>query len=303
MLKIAYAPIYKYSLPEGHRFPMEKYELIPEQLLYEGVVTKANFFEPRPVEEQWILRTHCANYWEQLKTQQLPAKAARKIGFPMSSTLVDRGRVIAQGTIDCALFALQYGVAMNIAGGTHHSYKAHGEGFCVLNDIAIASNYLLDKGLIRQILIVDLDVHQGNGTAKIFDQEQRVFTFSMHSAKNYPFRKEQSDLDIGLPDLTDDSTYLQLLQLHLDAVIEKINPDFIFYLSGVDVLGTDKLGRLQMSLQGCKERDEFVFNSCKKHDIPVAVSMGGGYSPRLANIIDAHSNTFKAAQSIYFNDA
>ncbi len=300
MLKIAYSPIYKYSLPEGHRFPMMKYELLPEQLLYEGTITKENFFHPKALPESIILRTHDAEYWQKLKTQNLTAKEIRKLGFPMSKELITRSTHISQGTIDCALYAQQFGVALNIAGGTHHSFRDHGEGFCLLNDIAIASNYLLDQGLAKQILVVDLDVHQGNGTAKIFENEPRVFTFSMHGAKNYPTKKEKSDLDIGLPDKTEDAFFLKTLYEILPQLIDQVQPDFIFYLSGVDVLATDKLGRLSMTQEGSKRRDQFVFETCRRHQIPVAVSMGGGYSERLADIIEAHANTFRQAQEIYF---
>ena len=300
MLKIAYSPIYKYKLPEGHRFPMIKYDLIPEQLVYEGTVREANFFHPEPLNEATILFTHEKTYWDKLKNLELTKKEIRAIGFPLSENLVVRGTHISQGTIDCALFAFQHGVAMNVAGGTHHSFTYKGEGFCLLNDIAIASNYLLKEALAQKILIVDLDVHQGNGTAQIFREEPRVFTFSMHGARNYPTRKEQSDLDIGLPDKTEDKLYLKRLKETLPELIDTVQPDFVFYLSGVDVLETDKLGRLSLSLAGCKARDRFVLETCKKNELPLAISMGGGYSPRIAHIVEAHANTFRLAQEIYF---
>ena len=300
MLKIAYSPIYKYKLPKGHRFPMMKYELLPEQLLYEGTITEDSFFHPEALTEDVILDTHDKAYWQKLKDQSLTVKEIRKIGFPLSPELVTRGAHISQGTIDCALFAQKYGVALNIAGGTHHAYAGHGEGFCLLNDIAIASNYLLKQKLATQILVVDLDVHQGNGTAKLFENNPKVFTFSMHGAKNYPNRKEKSDMDIGLPDRTEDDFFLDTLYYELPKLIDQVQPDFIFYLSGVDVLATDKLGRLSMSINGAKERDRFVFDCCHKNNIPVAVSMGGGYSERLADIIEAHANTFRVAMDLYF---
>lgn len=300
MLKIAFSPIYKYQVPAGHRFPMEKYELIPEQLIYEGTIKEENFFHPDALTEEEILWTHDTEYWEKLKTQTLSKKEIRAIGFPMSEALVTRGRHIANGTVECALYAQKHGVSMNIAGGTHHSFTYKGEGFCVLNDIAIASNYLLRKGLAQKILVVDLDVHQGNGTAQIFENEPLVFTFSMHGAKNYPGRKEKSDLDIGLPDKTEDADYLRILAETLPRLIDQEKPDMIFYLSGVDVLATDKLGRLSMTRAGCKERDRFVLDICQKNKIPVAISMGGGYSEKLSDIIEAHSNTFRLAQEIYF---
>ena len=300
MLKIAFSPIYKYQVPAGHRFPMEKYELIPEQLLYEGTISEENFFHPEALTEEQILWTHDADYWDKLKNQTLSKKEIRAIGFPMSEALVTRGRHIANGTVECALFAQKHGVSMNIAGGTHHSFTYKGEGFCVLNDIAIASNYLLKKALAEKILVVDLDVHQGNGTAQIFENNPQVFTFSMHGAKNYPGRKEKSDLDIGLPDKTEDEEYLKILAETLPRLIEQEKPDKIFYLSGVDVLATDKLGRLSMTKTGCKARDRFVLEICQKNSIPLTISMGGGYSEKLADIIEAHANTFRLAQEIYF---
>ena len=300
MLKIAYAPIYKHPLPDGHRFPMEKYELIPQQLLYEGTLTEENFFIPKAVEEHWILRTHTADYWHSLRNLSTPPAMVRRIGFPLSSQLVERELIITQGTIDCALYALRHGIAMNVAGGTHHAFADAGEGFCLLNDIAVAANYLLDNHLAKQILVVDLDVHQGNGTAKIFEHEPRVFTFSMHGASNYPFIKQQSDLDIALPDSLDDEPYLQLLQHYLLLIINKINPDFIFYQCGVDILASDKLGRLGVSIEGCKTRDKFVLELCREFEIPVVAVMGGGYSPQIRDIVEAHANTYRLAQSIFF---
>ena len=300
MLKIAFSPIYKYELPDGHRFPMVKYELLPEQLLYEGTIREENFFHPTPLKESVLLLTHEAQYWNKLKTLSLNKKEIRAIGFPMSETLIKRGLHIANGTVQCALFALENGIGMNIAGGTHHSFTHKGEGFCVFNDIGIAANYLLEQQIASRILVVDLDVHQGNGTAQIFQKDARVFTFSMHGAKNYPVRKEQSDLDIGLPDKTDDQFYLKILRNTLPALVDRIQPEIIFYLSGVDVLASDKLGRLNLSMEGCKERDRFVLSVAKKYQIPIAVSMGGGYSEKLSIIIEAHANTFRLAQDIFF---
>ena len=189
---------------------------------------------------------------------------------------------------------------MNIAGGTHHSFSDRGEGFCILNDFAIAANYLLKHQLAKKILIVDLDVHQGNGTAEIFRNNKSVFTFSVHGAKNYPVRKEKSNLDIGLPDKTEDKFYLRTIKESLPPLLEKVQPDFIFYLAGVDILETDKLGRLAVSREGCKKRDKFVLELCKKNNIPIAISMGGGYSVKISDIVEAHANTFRMAQNIYF---
>lgn len=300
MLKIAYHNIYKHILPEGHRFPMLKYELLPQQLLHEGTCTPENFFEPNIPENKHILRVHDEAYFQDLQNLTLDARAARKIGFPLSDVLVKREVTIADGTIKASEFALKNGIAMNIAGGTHHAYSNRGEAFCLLNDQAIGSRYLLHKNVAKKILIVDLDVHQGNGTAEIFKKDDKVFTFSMHGKGNYPFKKEQSDLDIALENNTNDETYLSILKETLPKLIQEQKPDFIYYLCGVDVLASDKLGKLGMTVEGCKARDHFVLESCKNNQIPVMCSMGGGYSPDIKIIIEAHANTFRLAQEIFF---
>ena len=300
MLKIAFSPIYAHPLPQNHRFPMQKYELLPEQLIYEGTAKEENFFIPTPLSEDKILKAHTAEYWNKLKHLNLTRKEERKTGFPLSAKLIEREITIAGGTIQNTEFALQYGVSMNIAGGTHHAFTDRGEGFCLLNDIALGAYHLIDEYKFDKILVVDLDVHQGNGTAEIFQNDNLVFTFSMHGAKNYPYKKENSDLDIELEDGTDDKTYLKILKETLPKLIQEQEPQFIFFQSGVDILSTDKLGRLGMSLQGCRERDLFVFTECKKNNIPVSVSMGGGYSPKIADIVEAHANTYRLAQDIYF---
>ncbi|WP_428331359.1 histone deacetylase family protein [Mucilaginibacter sp.] len=300
MLKIAYDPIYAHPLPEGHRFPMLKYELIPAQLLYEGIIEPQNLFSPGLADEEVILWTHDKQYWEQLRDLTLPPKEQRRTGFPLSAQLVEREIHIAKGTIDGCHYAFQNKVAFNIAGGTHHAGTNWGEGFCLLNDQAIAANYLLKNKLAQSILIVDLDVHQGNGTAQIFENNPAVFTFSMHGANNFPFRKEHSDLDIALPDGTADEEYLHLLNTTLPQLIAAQKPDFIFYLAGVDVLVSDKLGKMSLSKTACKQRDVFVFEQCIKNNIPVQVSMGGGYSPDIKDIVEAHCNTYRVANELYF---
>ncbi len=300
MLKIAWSEIFAHSLPEGHRFPMAKYDLLPEQLLYEGTIKQNNLFEPEPIQEQFILDTHDAGYWQRLKNLELTPSEIRRTGFPLSEELVNREMVIMDGTLQAALYALEYGIGMNIAGGTHHAFTDRGEGFCLLNDIAIAANYLLKYKDFKRILVVDLDVHQGNGTAQIFEHEPRVFTFSMHGGHNYPFHKEKSDLDVPLAEGTDDKTYLGLLKQHLPRLLAQHEPEFVFFQSGVDVLATDKLGKLGMTIEGCKERDRTVFELCHQNNLPVAVSIGGGYSKQIAHIVEAHANTFRLAQQIWF---
>lgn len=300
MLKVAFAPTYVLPLPPSHRFPMSKYEVLPEQLLHEGTLNTANFFAPEPVALEAVMAVHDPDYWQRLNNLTLTPTEVRRTGFPLDSRLVQRETIIAQGTLQCSLYALENGVAMNIAGGTHHAYADRGEGFCLLNDQAIAAQYLLDHGLARRVLVVDLDVHQGNGTAHIFRNDPRVFTFSMHGAHNYPLRKESSKLDVGLADFTSDDFYLQTLDANLSVILDQFQPDFIFYQSGVDILGTDKLGRLSVSREGCRQRDMMVLGSCKRHRIPVVVTMGGGYSPDFRDIIEAHANTFRSAQGIFF---
>ncbi|WP_024769933.1 histone deacetylase family protein [Aquimarina macrocephali] len=300
MLKIAYHSIYTHPLPEKHRFPMVKYELLPKQLLYEGTCKEENFFEPEIPDAQPILAVHTKDYYKSLIELSLDPKTARKIGFPLSKELIDREMIIADGTIKASEYAIQYGVAMNIAGGTHHAYTDRGEAFCLLNDQAIGARYLLQHNLVKKVLIVDLDVHQGNGTAEIFESDDTVFTFSMHGANNYPFKKEKSDLDIELPNQTEDQEYLRILKETLPQLINDQKPDFMYYLSGVDILSTDKLGKLGCTLSGCTERDRFVLQTCKDLDIPVMCSMGGGYSPDIKTIIEAHANTYRLAQDIFF---
>lgn len=279
---------------------MEKYNLLPEQLLYEGTVSESNFFEPEPLTIDWILKTHDQHYWEKLDQLALDRKEERRTGFPLSRQLVDREVIIMNGTLEAVHYAEAHGIAMNIAGGTHHAFTDRGEGFCLLNDMAISANYLLHSLKAKKILIIDLDVHQGNGTAQIFQNEPRVFTFSMHGASNYPMHKEYSDLDVPLPDKTDDKSYLSLLDRHLNQVVDTFQPDFLFYQSGVDVLDTDKLGRLGMSIPGCKRRDEMVLTLAHENDLPLVVSMGGGYSEKISHIVEAHANTYRLAQEIYF---
>ena len=299
MYKIAWDPLYHHPLPENHRFPMEKYSLLPEQLIFEGTITQDQFFIPEPVSEKQILLCHDKQYWGRLENLELSAAEIRKTGFPLSRQLIQREITIAGGTVQAARFALEHGVAMNIAGGTHHAFTNRGEGFCLLNDVAIAASVLLDEKLIDSALVVDLDVHQGNGTAEIFQSNLNVFTFSMHGKKNYPLHKECSDLDVELEDGISDDEYLDLLNKHLNYLKENVKSDFIFYQAGVDVLATDKLGRLGLSIQGCRERDRLLFDMAFQLNIPIVVTMGGGYSERIADIIEAHANTFRLAKSFW----
>ena len=299
MIPVAFDPIYILPLPENHRFPMEKYELLHRQLIHEGTCEPEDFFSPTKIDNDSVTAIHQKVYVERLKGLKLNKAEIRKIGFPISQQLIDREFIIAGGTLSGSLKALEYGIAFNIAGGTHHAFSSHGEAFCLLNDQAIAAQYLLEKKLAKKILIIDLDVHQGNGTAEIFQKEDRVFTFSMHEKKNYPFKKEQSDLDIALEDKTNDKIYIEILREALPKLLKSVKPDFIFYLSGVDILESDRLGRLGISIKGCEARDQMVLKCCHDENIPVQCSMGGGYSKDIKIIIEAHANTYRVAQKIY----
>ena len=298
-IKIAYSKEYVLPLPPDHKFPIQKYRMIPERLLAEGTIIQENLFEPGPAERSIVELTHTKEYIDKLLTQMLTGREVRKIGFPQTKELVEREFIITNGTVKGALFALENGVALNVAGGTHHAYADSGEGFCLFNDVAVAANYLLHKNYAQRILVIDLDVHQGNGTAKIFENEPRVFTFSMHGASNYPLQKEKSDLDIPLKYKTNDEAYLKILYETLPQLIKSFKPDFLFYISGVDVLDSDKWGKLSMTIDGSGQRDRFVFETAKQNNLPIMVSMGGGYSPNIKEIVEAHCNTFRCAFNIY----
>ncbi len=299
MIRLAYSDRYTLQLPEGHRFPIAKYGLVHDQLRYEGTASEPHFMDPGLCAEDDVLRIHTPAYYARVRDQQLSPPEVRRLGLPQNERLFLRSLSSASGTLQMALSALQHGIGMNLAGGTHHAFADRGEGFCVFNDIAIAAAHLLHHGLAKQILVVDLDVHQGNGTAQIFRDEPRVFTFSMHGRDNYPLHKEQSDLDIPLPPFTGDEPYLALLRQHLATLIQRVKPDFIFFQAGVDVLATDRLGKLGLSRAGCKTRDEVVLSTCQQHQIPVATCLGGGYSARLPDLVEAHCNTFRVAFSLF----
>lgn len=298
MLKIAHSPIFCHAVPDGHRFPMAKYRLLPERLLADGIIRADDIFAPQLLSADEILTTHTAEYWHKLETQALSAKEARAIGLPMSPELVLRERYICHATYECALYAKQYGISLSTSGGTHHAFADRGEGFCVMNDICVASNLLLKRNQAKRILIVDLDVHQGNGNAAIMADNPAVFVFSMHGEKNYPYHKPKSDLDIALADDTGDDEYLEILSNTLPKIIAEFTPDMIFYQAGVDVLAVDKLGKLSLTLDGCYQRDEIVLTMAHQLGIPVAVVMGGGYAPDIDVIVQAHMGVFGVARSL-----
>ncbi|MBL56823.1 MAG: histone deacetylase [Flavobacteriales bacterium] len=298
MYKVAFHPIYVHPVPENHRFPMEKYELLPQQLIHEGVIEHQQLFEPTQI-QKYDFSIHKKDYLQRLYNLQLTRKEERASGFIQSKQLIDREICITNGTIEASVFALKDQVAFNIAGGTHHAFSDRPEGFCLLNDQAIAATHLIKNVLAKKILIVDLDVHQGNGTAEILSNNTSVFTFSMHGQKNYPNHKPASNLDIGLEDFTSDDQYLSILEQQLNNINQLFHPDYIFYQAGVDVLSSDKLGRLNLSIIGTKQRDTLVFNFAKQLNAPVMVTMGGGYSTDIKQILNAHCNTFKTANEIF----
>lgn len=286
---------YSIPLPENHSFPMDKYSLVQEQLMYEGVITRDQIIHSSLIGESEVLTTHSQEYWNRIRDCAFSEQEVRKIGFPASEALRDRSLSSAGGTLQAARQALQSGIGINLAGGTHHAFKSFGEGYCVLNDIAIAASCLLAENQIRKALVIDLDVHQGNGTAALFQEDSRVFTCSIHCQDNYPVRKERSDLDIALPAHTGDIQYLSILYSVIPELIKTVNPDILFYQSGVDILENDRLGKLKMSAEGVRQRDRFIFGIAQKYQIPIVSVMGGGYHPSLRILVEAHTETIRQA--------
>lgn len=295
---IAFHPIYVHELPENHRFPMEKYDLLPRQLIHEGTIEQSQLFEPSSMENMHIEAVHCGNYLTRLRNLEITKKEQRISGFVHNETLIKREWTIMEGTRKAAELAMEQNICFNIAGGTHHAFSNRGEGFCLLNDQVIAAHWLLNQNLASRILIVDLDVHQGNGSAALCAKQDNIFTFSMHGKNNYPLRKELSDMDIELEDGTKDAAYLYQLKDGLEHITKRFEPEFIFYQAGVDVLESDKLGRLNLSIDGCKARDSIVFDYSRQLEVPIVTTMGGGYSEEINTIVEAHANTYRCAYDI-----
>lgn len=300
MLKVAFHPLYVHPLPENHRFPMEKYDLLPRQLLHEGTLNNDHFIQPTQIDRYLAEEVHQKEYLDDLYNLSINPREQRVSGFQHSAQLIERESIIMEGTRKCAELAMKTGAAMNIAGGTHHAFTNRREGFCLMNDQAIAANWLLKNQIVKRILIIDLDVHQGNGTAEIFQRNKEVFTFSMHGKNNYPLKKERSDLDVELEDKTTDKEYLYLLEASIDKILTNFTPDFIFYQCGVDILESDQLGKLAVSMQACRHRDEIIIHTAKQLNVPIVCSMGGGYSKDIKLIIEAHANTFRTIQHHLF---
>ena len=288
-------------LPEGHKFPMAKYSGLRERILAEGIVQPGDLHEAPAAAWEDLLLVHTPAYVDAVAHGTLPHEMQRRIGFPWSPEMVERSRRSVGATIAAAHAALEQGVAANLAGGTHHSFADRGEGFCVFNDVAVAARVLQRDGAARRLAVVDLDVHQGNGTASIFAGDDSVFTFSVHGEKNFPFRKEVSDLDVPLADGTNDEEYLALLRHHLGEVLNRHQPDFVFYLAGADPYEGDRLGRLKLTIEGLRARDELVFKNCRARNLPVAVTMSGGYATDVSAIIRIHSNTIHTAAQTWLS--
>jgi acetoin utilization deacetylase AcuC-like enzyme len=294
-MKCSYHAGYKVPLPSGHPFPISKYALLKDRLLAEGVLTADDLVEPVPIDRASLELVHARDYLDKLESSGLSATEQRRLGLPWSEALWQRSLLACGGTLWAARTALQTGLAANLAGGTHHAFADHAEGFCVLNDVAVAIMKLRMEGRIERALIVDLDVHQGNGTASIFEAVDEVFTFSMHGERNYPAQKMRSDMDVGLADGIGDAEYLPLLRERLTVVLERARPDLAFYLAGVDVAAGDRYGKLALSEDGIRLRDRYVIDSVRRRDIPLVIVLGGGYAATRERTAELHAHVFREA--------
>ena len=296
--RIFYSPYYYADIGENHVFPIKKFELVRDKLLAEGTLQSSEIIAPEPAKIEDVLLVHTEDYVTRLRNGTLTTKEVRKLGLPWSEALVRRSFLATSGTVNAARYALEHGVSSNLAGGTHHSFPDRGEGFCVLNDVAVAIKILQREKLAERFLIVDCDVHQGNGTAFIFQNDESVFTFSIHGAKNYPLFKENSTLDIELPDKTGDAEYLETLNEALPRIFLH-NPDIVFYLGGADPFEKDKLGRLGLTIEGLMKRDEAVLSFAKERDVPIVTTMSGGYAADIKDTVEIHSNTIRAVKKVF----
>jgi acetoin utilization deacetylase AcuC-like enzyme len=297
-MHVFYTPRYYAEIGAGHVFPIRKFELVRDKLLAEGTLEPDEIIEPEPASIEDVLLVHTEDYVTRLCNGTLTAKELRRLGLPWSESLVRRSFYAVGGTLAAAQASLSQGYSSNLAGGTHHSFPDRGEGFCVLNDVAVAIRSMRAKNLIKRAAIVDCDVHQGNGTATIFSGDADTFTFSMHGANNYPLFKAQSSLDVELPDGTSHDEYLKSLAHHLPAVFAH-DPDIVFYLAGADPYAGDKLGRLGLSIEGLRARDEFVLRECYEREVPVVTVMSGGYGKDINDTIEIHCNTIRAVKDVF----
>lgn len=298
-LPVVYHPDYVTPLPPEHRFPMPKFWMVQHLLLRDGLITPRQIHRPVIASPPLLAQVHTDAYIQAFCAGTLDTKAQRRIGLPWSDSLVTRTRTAVGGTVLTAQLALQYGLACNTAGGTHHAFPDFGSGFCIFNDLAVAARTVLAAGLVHQILIVDLDVHQGDGTAVVFQQDPSVFTFSVHCEKNFPFRKQQSDLDIGLPAETGDDAYLRIVAGHLPELLQTVRPDLVLYDAGVDPHHADRLGKLALTDEGLYRRDKLVLETCLAQGCPVATVVGGGYAKDVTVLAYRHILLFRAALEIF----
>ena len=297
-VKVFYSDHFVLPLPEEHRFPMVKYSMLRERVAKAGVCGPGDMRVPRPVSDAEILRSHEEGYLRRVVDGTLTEKEMRRIGFPWSDRMVERSRRASGGTLGACLAALEEGFAANLAGGTHHAFADRGEGYCVFNDSAIAARAVQAEGLVERVVVVDTDVHQGNGTAAILGGDPSVFTFSIHGARNFPFRKEESDLDVALPDGADDGEYLDALEDALEEALDRSGAQLAIYLAGADPYEDDRLGRLRVSKEGLAERDRLVLESCRERGIPVAVTMAGGYAREVDDTVDIHFQSIERAKTL-----
>jgi acetoin utilization deacetylase AcuC-like enzyme len=298
-MRVSYSDGYYVPLPDGHPFPMAKFPALRRRLLEEDLITEGDVVAPRQADWAALRRVHTSGYLARLARGTLSDHAERRMGLPWSKRLVYRSRLAVQGTINAAFMALTDGVAANLAGGTHHAFPDRGEGFCVLNDVAVAIRVLQNACWARRILIVDLDVHQGNANAAVFADDDSVFTFSMHGAKNYPFEKPPSSLDVPVDDGTGDETYLNTLKRHLPDTLDAVQPDLVFYLGGIDVATDDRFGRTALSREGLHARDRYVLEQIRARNLPVALLLSGGYAETPAATADLHAVMYREAARVF----
>ncbi|OJT23837.1 histone deacetylase [Archangium sp. Cb G35] len=297
-MRVFHCDQYAVPLPPGHRFPMEKYRLLRELLLERGVLSPGQLQPSAPISRTDLERVHTPRYLDALWTGTLSEAELRRLGFPWSENLLVRSCASVGGTVGAARAALEDGISGNLAGGTHHAFPDHGEGYCVFNDIAVAIRVLQAERRIQRAVVVDLDVHQGNGTAAVFQGDDSVFTFSIHGEHNFPFRKQRSSRDVGLPDGVDDRSYLDVLVTHLPEVLEAAGADILFYQAGVDPLAEDSLGRLSLTHSGMRERDRFVLQAAWHRGLPIVLTLGGGYAKPITATLEAHVGTYETAHSV-----
>lgn len=294
-MKLFYKDIFVLPLPAGHHFPMEKYSMLRKRITDEGIVDEKLFYVPHAATDDELSLAHNPQYLLKIINNTLSSKELRRLGLPWTQQLVERSRRSSGATIDACIEAVENGLGINLAGGTHHAFQEHGEGYCVFNDSAVAAKTMIQEGRVKRVVIIDCDVHQGNGTASILSGDKDIFTFSIHGRKNFPHDKETSDLDIALEDKTADTLYLEMLSNGMIKAIEASSPDLVIYLAGADPYEDDKFGRLALTKQGLAERDNMIFEFCRKAGLPIAITMAGGYAREVEDTVDIHFQTVKNA--------